>query len=627
MHQCINQSIEGRDQTTERTLPSSTAPNSHEPSPIQDSRSEMRVGSVINQNTCMCGCTRETSLQAARPPSMIRQRSLSQVRGVIREIRRSHKESAVWSASRNRGYHSDLDGKHANSRNRGYHSDLELKHADSDDESSHLSRTSDCVSFSEATSPLVPARSLDPLLPPVIALARRSTPHSSQKTSHKSSSQADEKTLTKAFSEKDVLRLGLVQTRCRLIPTPRFGSKSLFALLAMQSLHQASITPRNTPKKQCGPSDFGETAMSSTSVKSVDLAEEEQQLRRRTNSPVCRKLSITLSVPKDVKYPFLNNLSKCSFGTYEMVSSGSFAVPQTSSVGMVPEGGTPWKSKAWDCLFLALLTILTVASYQAASHLPADSQGTSVREVWWFAWITALSTGIGTLPLALVPSLGEWAVGKCNAAAGGMMLCASCILSYEAWDLPVSSLGSPHFRVVLGIVLGIIFMACTKAFVEANEDLKFNGLEGLNAKKALLVMGVMTVHSFSEGVGLGVSFAQSAPAHLGKFISISLALHNIPEGLAVSIALVPRGLPVRRAFAWSIFTSLPQPLMAVPAFFFVEHFTDLLPVGLGFAAGAMGFLSILELLPEAIDAIGHRDAIVTSILSFLVMLAFQLTFY
>lgn len=185
----------------------------------------------------------------------------------------------------------------------------------------------------------------------------------------------------------------------------------------------------------------------------------------------------------------------------------------------------------------------------------------------------------------------------------------------------------PHWRLLGGVLLGVVFMLSTKAFVEAHEDLKFNGLEGLNAKKALLVMGVMTVHSFTEGVGLGVSFATTAPTHLGTFITLSLALHNVPEGLAVSIALVPRGLSVRRAFAWSVFTSLPQPLMAVPSYYFVEHFQALLPVGLGFAAGAMSFLALFELLPEAAETTSVGHTVLLSTLSFLLMLVAQMQFH
>ena len=114
----------------------------------------------------------------------------------------------------------------------------------------------------------------------------------------------------------------------------------------------------------------------------------------------------------------------------------------------------------------------------------------------------------------------------------------------------------------------------------------------------LLIVGVMTIHSFTEGIGVGVAFGGGE--ELGLVIALAIAVHNIPEGLAISLVLVPRGVSVGRSAAWSVFSSLPQPLMAVPAFLFVEWFEPLLPAGLGFAAGAMAWIVVGDLLPEAV---------------------------
>src|SRR3712207_8453612 len=124
-------------------------------------------------------------------------------------------------------------------------------------------------------------------------------------------------------------------------------------------------------------------------------------------------------------------------------------------------------------------------------------------------------------------------------------------------------------------------------------------MSDLDARKALLIVGVMTVHSFTEGVGIGVSFGGGQA--LGLFISLALAVHNVPEGLAISLVLVPRGVGWSRAALWSVFSSLPQPLMAVPAFLFVEVFRELLPYGLGFAAGGMIWRVFSELVPDALE--------------------------
>jgi zinc transporter ZupT len=137
----------------------------------------------------------------------------------------------------------------------------------------------------------------------------------------------------------------------------------------------------------------------------------------------------------------------------------------------------------------------------------------------------------------------------------------------------------------------------------------------------LLIVGVMTVHSFAEGIGVGVSYGGGSS--FGTFIAIAIAVHNIPEGIAISLVLIPRGVSVWKAAGWSIFSSLPQPIMAVPAFLFVLVFRPFLPVGLGLAAGAMFYMVFTELLPEAFEDVSRPVALSALGVATLAMLGFQ----
>ena len=146
-------------------------------------------------------------------------------------------------------------------------------------------------------------------------------------------------------------------------------------------------------------------------------------------------------------------------------------------------------------------------------------------------------------------------------------------------------------------------------------------MRGGDARRAVLIIAVMTAHSAAEGVGVGASFGGGDA--LGLAITIAIAIHNIPEGVTISLVMVPRGASVRSAALWSIFTSLPQPLLAVPAYLFVEQFTAILPAGLGFAAGAMVWMVWRELLPDAVRQIPTRRAAFGWIaVAFATMLAF-----
>ena len=131
----------------------------------------------------------------------------------------------------------------------------------------------------------------------------------------------------------------------------------------------------------------------------------------------------------------------------------------------------------------------------------------------------------------------------------------------------------------------------------------------------------MTVHSFAEGLGVGVSFGGGES--LGLVTAIAIAIHNIPEGLAISLVLIPQGVGVLRAAGWSIFSSLPQPLVAVPAFLFVSFFDGMVPLGLGFAGGAMLWMVAAQVVPEARAATSPRTVTLALVGSTAAMLGLE----
>lgn len=208
------------------------------------------------------------------------------------------------------------------------------------------------------------------------------------------------------------------------------------------------------------------------------------------------------------------------------------------------------------------------------------------------ALLTALATGLGALPFAGRRPIGLVGLGVANALAAGVMLGASAALFVEGADRSVT-------RVGIGAAAGVTFLVLVRRLLAHGPARAFGGLSGDEARSGLLLVVAMTVHSAAEGVGVGAGFGGGE--ELGWLLTLAIAVHNIPEGVAISLVLVPRGASVRRAAAWSVLTSLPQPFLAVPAFLFVERFELLVPAGLGFAGGAMTWLAARELVPEALE--------------------------
>ncbi|XP_044473801.1 putative zinc transporter At3g08650 [Mangifera indica] len=216
----------------------------------------------------------------------------------------------------------------------------------------------------------------------------------------------------------------------------------------------------------------------------------------------------------------------------------------------------------------------------------------SVSTVALFTLAMAAATGLGAVPFFFVELEPQWA-GICNGMASGVMLAASFDLIQE---------GQGHNTgnwVVIGILSGGVFILLCKKFLERYGEVSMLDIKGADATKVVLVIGIMTLHSFGEGSGVGVSFAGSKGFSQGLLVTLAIAVHNIPEGLAVSMVLASRGVSPQNAMLWSVITSLPQPIVAVPSFMCADAFNKFLPFCTGFAAGCMIWMVVAEVLPDA----------------------------
>nr|XP_025649084.1 putative zinc transporter At3g08650 isoform X2 [Arachis hypogaea] len=175
----------------------------------------------------------------------------------------------------------------------------------------------------------------------------------------------------------------------------------------------------------------------------------------------------------------------------------------------------------------------------------------SISTVALFTLAMAAATGLGAVPFFFVELDPQWA-GLCNGMAAGVMLAASFDLIQEGQEF-----GAGNW-VVTGILSGGIFIWLCKKFLEQYGDVSMLDLKGADAAKVVLVIGIMTLHSFGEGSGVGVSFAGSKGFSQGLLVTLAIAVHNIPEGLAVSMVLASRGVSPQNAMLWSVITSLPQ---------------------------------------------------------------------
>jgi ZIP family zinc transporter len=232
------------------------------------------------------------------------------------------------------------------------------------------------------------------------------------------------------------------------------------------------------------------------------------------------------------------------------------------------------------------------------------------------AIISMLATGLGPLPLLWGGDRLKDFLGEAYAFSGGLMFSASF------FNLMGPGLERDHvWKVALGVFLGCLaFWAADRAI--RNREWKMWDLEDAGARRIALIIGTMFIHSLPEGLAIGVAFGSGEPG-FGLYMAVAITIHNIPEGLAIGVPMRSEGLSVGRASAWAIFSSLPQPIGALPALLAVWAFRPLLPYLLGFAAGAMMFLVLAEMLSEALEQTNAVRMAWVFMIGFLVMLLLQ----
>ncbi len=221
--------------------------------------------------------------------------------------------------------------------------------------------------------------------------------------------------------------------------------------------------------------------------------------------------------------------------------------------------------------------------------------------------IASIACGFGAFPLLIRRLDAKERIGLGYGFAGGLMFAASV---YNLL-LPAFTLGAEDASRLWSVVQTLGGMGVGCAFLWTVERsltpqrLRSKFLHMFAGRLEALIFIAMAFHSVPEGVAVGVAFASEkhleAAAGLGLYITIAITIHNIPEGLAVALPMHARGASIGRCFLFAFLTSLPQPVAALPASLLVWFFKPLMLPFLGFAAGAMMYLVLMELIPSALE--------------------------
>ena len=191
--------------------------------------------------------------------------------------------------------------------------------------------------------------------------------------------------------------------------------------------------------------------------------------------------------------------------------------------------------------------------------------------------------------------------------AAGVMIAASVwSLLIPAMDMAESAGQSAWLPAVGGFLCGMGFLLALDSLIphlHAHEDKPEGRPSGLG--RSLMLMLAVTLHNLPEGMAVGVVLAgmlsgSALISTAGAFaLAIGIAIQNFPEGAIISMPLVGTGLTRKRAFAYGFLSGVVEPLGALITVLLTALIQPVLPFILAFAAGAMIYVVIEELIPES----------------------------
>lgn len=214
--------------------------------------------------------------------------------------------------------------------------------------------------------------------------------------------------------------------------------------------------------------------------------------------------------------------------------------------------------------------------------------------------MAAAATALGALPLLVVRKIGAGAQGLLLGFGAGVMLAASVFsLLLPGFDAALVHTGSDTgaaLLVALGVLLGAGgLLAMDRALPHTHFP------EGRRSAAAVwLFVFAIAVHNIPEGLAIGVAAGLDGSAvGSGDAVAAGISLQNVPEGLIVAIALVSAGYSRWLAFGVAAVSGLIEPIAAIAGSMMVSASAMILPWGLAGAAGAMLFVVNHEIIPES----------------------------